>query len=195
MLPALAGGKQEKEIHMDEKKISEILQAAGADSNLDIKAAIQIAKIISHAPEERLPMIIDVFDQAGVHVSGMETIEALKEAARTMNQIGDIEALLQSVISSAVHANGEYRIRVEAFDAICAEQGQKVLNVRRTLAEMGIIRINTTGKQNFSVPVYSPETKKIARYRIQKRKGSDLMPMNNNYQPGKGFGFLFEMGC
>ena len=28
-----------------------------------------------------------------------------------------------------------------------------------------------------------------------KRKGSDVMPMNNNYQPGKGFGFLFEMGC
>ena len=163
MLPALAGGKQEKEIHMDEKKISEILQAAGADSNLDIKAAIQIAKIISHAPEERLPMIIDVFDQAGVHVSGMETIEALKEAAKTMNQIGDIEALLQSVTSSAIHASGEYRIRGEAFDAICAEQGQKILNVRRTLAEMGIIRINATGKQNFSVPVYSPETKKIAR--------------------------------
>lgn len=148
---------------MDETKISELLQQAGANSDLEIKAAIQIAKILSHAPEERLPMILDVFDQAGIHISGMETIEALKEAAKTINQIGDIEALLTVVTGSAECVSGEYRIKVETFDAICAEQGLKVCNVRRTLAEMGIIRINATGRQNFSVPVYFPETKKIAR--------------------------------
>lgn len=160
---------------MDESKISELLRSAGGDCNLEIKAAIQIAKIVSNAPEERLPMILDIFGQAGVEISGMDTIEALKEAAKTINQIDDLDGFLHEVTSIASPIGGEYRILVEVFDSICIKRGLKCRNVRRTLAEMGVIRINVTGKQNFSVPVYSPETKKIARCICVKENWKDIL--------------------
>lgn len=35
---------------------------------LDIKTAIQIAKILAAAPDERIPMILDVFSKAQVQI-------------------------------------------------------------------------------------------------------------------------------
>lgn len=146
---------------MEEKKaISELL-----DEGLDIKSAIQIAKIVSNAPEERLPMILDVFSQAGVEISGMETIEAIKDAVRKRSQIENLEEFLEGITKLHPAINGEHRILVEVFDSYCTEHNENIRNVRRTLAEMQVIRINkvTAGKQVYSVPVYDPATKKIAR--------------------------------
>ena len=36
---------------------------------LDIKTAIQIAKILAAAPDERIPMILDVFSKASVDIN------------------------------------------------------------------------------------------------------------------------------
>lgn len=143
-----------------DEMISDIL-----GQELDIKAAIQIAKIVSHAPEERLPMILDIFSQAGIEISGMETIEALKEVAKKKMQIENMEEFLEGITKLSEPIRGEHRILVEVFDNYCKKHGENSRNVRRTLAEMSLIRINTlaTGKQNFSVPVYSPVTKQIAR--------------------------------
>lgn len=151
---------------MNEDKISELLRSAGEDNNLELKAAIQIAKIVSSAPEERLPMILDIFSQAGIEIAGMDAIEALKEAARKYNQIDDLEGFLRDVTTQAEGVANEFRIPVDVFDARCVERGLKCRMVRRLLAEMGVIRINTVGrngKQEFSVAVYSPFSKSIAR--------------------------------
>ena len=39
---------------------------------LDIKTAIQIAKILAAAPNERIPMILDIFSKAEVEISGLD---------------------------------------------------------------------------------------------------------------------------
>ena len=36
--------------------------------NLDLKTAIQIAKIVVTVPEERMPIIWDIFKQAGLDI-------------------------------------------------------------------------------------------------------------------------------
>ena len=41
---------------------------------LDIKTAIQIAKILAAAPDERIPMILDVFSKAQVDINGLDEL-------------------------------------------------------------------------------------------------------------------------
>ena len=41
---------------------------------LDIKTAIQIAKILAAAPDERIPMILDVFNKAQVDINGLDEL-------------------------------------------------------------------------------------------------------------------------
>lgn len=145
----------------EEKKVVELI---GQEGELNIAQAIRIAKIVASAPEERLPMIIDIFEQAGLDISGMEDIENLKELAKSREQITGLCELLQKVTGLTSPINGEYRIPAEAFDGVCQEFGQNIRIVRRTLAEMGIIRINiVNGRNGYSIPVYNPETKKIMR--------------------------------
>ena len=49
---------------------------------LDIKTAIQIAKILSAAPEERLPMILGVFEKAEITIEGLTELEEWKALNR-----------------------------------------------------------------------------------------------------------------
>ena len=52
---------------------------------LDIKIAIQIAKVIATAPNERIPLILDVFRQANVDIEGLDELSewmALKTGSR-----------------------------------------------------------------------------------------------------------------
>ncbi len=143
----------------EEKKVAELI-----GSDLDIGNAIRIAKILASAPEERLPMIIDIFDQAGLEISGMEDIENLKALAKSKEQIAELEDLLKDAVSTAKLSNGEYRIPTESFDGICKKFNQSVRTVRKTLAEMGILKINTVGGKNgFTIPVYDADTKEIKR--------------------------------
>lgn len=40
--------------------------------SIDIKTAIQIAKIVVAVPEERMPIIWDIFKQAGLDIGGID---------------------------------------------------------------------------------------------------------------------------
>ena len=40
--------------------------------SIDIKTAIQIAKIVVTVPEERMPIIWDIFKQAGLDIGGID---------------------------------------------------------------------------------------------------------------------------
>jgi len=46
----------------------------GSTEALDIKTAIQIAKILAAAPDERIPMILDVFQKAEVNIGGLDEL-------------------------------------------------------------------------------------------------------------------------
>lgn len=160
----------------EEERLNSLL---GQD--LDIKSAIQVAKIVSHAPEERLPMILDIFSQAGVEISGMESVEALKEIAKKRMQIQNLENFLAGIEKLTQPLNGEYRILTEVFDSYCRQTGENTRNARRTLAEMGLIRTSTlsSGKLELSVPVYSPDTKQIARCVCMKENWRSILGVDN----------------
>jgi len=147
----------------NEQKVTEDILKS--DGDINIRQAVQVAKILVNAPEERLPMILDVFSQAGLDIAGMEEIGALKEIARKRMQIDDLEGMLCKLTKLAKPVSHEYRIPVEMFDSCCRDEGNDSRKVRRILAEMELIRISTlsSGKQNFSVSVYNPETKQITR--------------------------------
>ena len=40
--------------------------------SIDIKTAIQIAKIVVAVPENRMPIIWDIFSQAGLDIGGLD---------------------------------------------------------------------------------------------------------------------------
>lgn len=42
---------------------------------LSIKEAIEISRILCKAPEERLAMILAVYEEAGIIISGLEELE------------------------------------------------------------------------------------------------------------------------
>lgn len=46
--------------------------------NIDLKTAIQIAKIVSTVPEDRMPMIWDIFSKAGLDIGGLDEMAEWK---------------------------------------------------------------------------------------------------------------------
>lgn len=46
--------------------------------SIDIKTAIQIAKIVVAVPEERMPIIWDIFKQAGLDIGGIDEMAEWK---------------------------------------------------------------------------------------------------------------------
>ena len=46
--------------------------------NLDLKTAIQIAKIVVAVPENRMPIIWDIFSQAGLDIGGLDEMAEWK---------------------------------------------------------------------------------------------------------------------
>ena len=49
-----------------------------AKESINLKEAIQIAKIIMVVPEERMPIIREVFEMAGVDIESLGEIEEFK---------------------------------------------------------------------------------------------------------------------
>ncbi len=54
---------------------------------LDIKTAIQIAKILAAAPDERIPMILDVFSKAQVDINGLDELAESNTSDRTKTSL------------------------------------------------------------------------------------------------------------
>lgn len=143
----------------EEKKVAELL-----GQEIDVDQAIRIARIVANAPEERLPMILDVFEHAGLSIAGMDDIENLKELAKSSEQITGLYEFLTAVTRMTRPVNGEYRVLADVFDSMCQQCNQKNRILRRTLAEMGLIRINIeNGRNAYTIPIYSTSAKKIAR--------------------------------
>ena len=45
---------------------------------MELKDAIEISRILSKAPEERIPMILSVLEKAEVSIEGLEELEEWK---------------------------------------------------------------------------------------------------------------------
>lgn len=132
--------------------------------NLDLKTAIQIAKIIATAPEERMPMIWDIFSKAGVDIGGLDEMAEWKALTRQAFLI-DTEAFLSGITENRETVNGEYRIRTEDFNNYCSAQKLNARLTRKHLAGVGAIRTAKAdgGKVTYTVPVCEPKTNSTYR--------------------------------
>ena len=108
---------------------------------LDIKTAIQIAKILAAAPDERIPMILDVFSKAQVDINGLDELAEWRALDKQAALI-DTDAFVAELTKGKELEDGEYRIRVPEFN-------------HRSSTD--------NGKINYTCPVQATDTKKTER--------------------------------
>ena len=89
---------------------------------LDIKTAIQIAKILAAAPDERIPMILDVFSKAQVDINGLDELAEWRALDKQAALI-DTDTFVTELTKGKELEDGEYRIRVPEFNHFCSTKG------------------------------------------------------------------------
>ena len=69
--------------------------------NLDLKTAVQIAKIVATVPESRMPIIWDIFRQAGLDIGGLDEMAEWKALTKQAFLI-DAEKFLAGITDGKV---------------------------------------------------------------------------------------------
>lgn len=130
--------------------------------NLDLKTAIQIAKIVVTVPENRMPIIWDIFSQAGLDIGGLDEMAEWKALTKQAFLI-DTEKFLAGITAGKEPVSGEYRIPVSDFNEYCTKQKLSARCTRKHLAGLEAIRTTkiSSGKVDYTCPVY--EADKTAR--------------------------------
>lgn len=119
---------------------------------MELKDAIEIARIISKTAEERLPMVLSVLEKADVTIEGLEELDEWR--LREMAAIVDYEEFKQSVIKrfSEQSDGGKYTIPAADFTEFCKEMKLNPSPTRRWLAKKGILESSVTkDKTNYTV--------------------------------------------
>lgn len=130
---------------------------------LDIKTAIQIAKILAAAPDERIPMILDVFSKASVDINGLDELAEWR-ALNKQTALIDTDTFVKELTKGRQQTDGEYRIKVQEFNQFCNAKGVSARYARKHLYDNGLLRCSTdNGKVNYTCPVQDTETKKTER--------------------------------
>lgn len=127
---------------------------------VSIEDAIKISKILCTANEERIPMILNVFDKAGVFINGLEELEDWK-SFKDMAYIVDIEEFVADLFKVGEvfeDENGdEFRVefKPDKFAAICKELNIKPSIAKRALYKKGYLKAVMDGqKLSYTVPVW-----------------------------------------
>lgn len=110
-----------------------------AKESINLKEAIQIAKIIMVVPEDRLPMIQEVFEMAGVSIESLSALEEFKSISE-QEAVEVLADLLESITAGRELKNGEYCVEAWEFNEICKERELDSKLIRGQLAGLGIIR-------------------------------------------------------
>lgn len=121
---------------------------------MELKEAIEIARIISKAPAERLPMILSVLEKVSITIEGLEELDEWR--LREMAAIVDFEDFKKSIKEKFTkQPKGKYIIPAVEFTEFCKEHNLNPSPTRRWLAKKGVIEINTEkGKTNYTVNQY-----------------------------------------
>ena len=132
--------------------------------NLDLKTAIQIAKIVVTVPENRMPIIWDIFSQAGLDIGGLDEMAEWKALTKQAFLI-DTEKFLAGITAGKELVSGEYQIRASDFNEYCAKQKLSARCTRKYLAGLEAIRTTkiSSGKVDYTCPVYEAD-KPARRY-------------------------------
>lgn len=125
--------------------------------SIDIKTAIQIAKIVVNVPEERMPIIWDIFKQAGLDIGGIDEMAEWRALAKQAFLI-DTEKFIADITAGLESVNGEYRIPISDFNEYCTRQKLSARCVRKHLAGIEAIRtVKSGGKTDYTCTVYESD--------------------------------------
>lgn len=122
---------------------------------LSIKEAIEISRILCKAPEERLVMILAVYEEAGIIISGLEELEEWK-SLKDQSSLIDIQEFLEDLeIQYPADEKGDIRIRPDQLQKVCDEWKVKVSCCKRILARKGYLKTHMDGsKLNYTVTLW-----------------------------------------
>ncbi len=133
------------------------------NESLDIKTAIQIAKILAAAPDERIPMILDVFSKAEVNINGLDELAEWRALTKQTALI-ETETFVKELTDGKEPVDGEYRIKGPEFNNFCADRNISARYARKHLYEKGMLRTNMDGnKINYTCPIFDGATGKTDR--------------------------------
>lgn len=123
---------------------------------LSIDHAIRIAKIIATAPVERMPMISQLFGQAGVDLEGLDELIENASIGKQQNLIDTVTFLTELTEGRSLTEKG-YLIPPDEFNQFCIAKGLQPRLVSRHLYAAGRIEGTTeaSGKTSYSIVVWT----------------------------------------
>lgn len=121
---------------------------------VSVDEAIRISKLLCTANEERIPMILNVFEKAGVFINGLEELEEWK-AFKDMAYILDMDEFLKGLFTEGEAYEDRVEFRPEKFTEVCKKFNVKPSCAKRALYRKGYLKAVMEGqKLSYTVPVW-----------------------------------------
>lgn len=120
---------------------------------IELKDAIEIARILSKVPEERMKLVLSVFDNAGLTIDGLEELE-VRIVCRDRNTIVDFKDFMGKVGERFADSfDGTcYTIPTSMFTEFCGDLELDPRAARAWLARKGCLKTCTEkDKVNYTV--------------------------------------------
>ena len=108
---------------------------------IDLKYAVEICRIISKTPEERIPMIVSILEEAGLSPQGLDEIRewSVKKNRSAIINIEDFMGKFEDKFKFNINED-EYRVPVGDFSSFCRSLGLDTRSAKIYLVEKGIIQ-------------------------------------------------------
>ena len=123
---------------------------------IDLDKAIQVSKILSKAPEERIPMILSVFELADLIIDGYEALEEWKAFKDQAYLVDTKEFINELAASHPPDENGDMKLKPEEFRAACEKWKLKPTCCKRSLMQSGHLKAVMEGsKLSYTVVLHA----------------------------------------
>lgn len=133
---------------------SDELEIKIKEALVSVEDAIRISKLLCTASEERIPMILNIFEKAGVFIDGLDELEEWK-AYKDMAYILDIEEFVTGLFREGEVFQDRVEFRPEKFNEACKKFNVKPSCAKRALHKKGYLKTAMDGqKLSYTVPVW-----------------------------------------
>lgn len=124
------------------------------ENSLSVEEAIKISKIISSVSEERIPIILNVLERAGVSINGLEELEEWK-ALKDQAYIIDMDDFVSALTKDSSPKDYEVLLKPKEFEEVCRQFNVKPSCAKRALHKKELIRTTQeNNKLNYTIPVW-----------------------------------------
>lgn len=124
------------------------------ENSLSIEEAIKISKIISSVSEERIPIILNVLERAGVSINGLDELEEWK-ALKDQAYIVDLDEFVSELTKNSNPKEFEVLLKPKEFEDVCRQFNVKPSCAKRALHRKELIRTTQeNNKLNYTIPVW-----------------------------------------